>query len=454
MVSHPDRAPPPLRIDDTRRRAARDEPDRGILSRIMSALGAEAALLHLDGAGSAHLVAVGFSDTDASAAVAELRRALPAGEREARLLRPDEASGLCAAWPSALAAPIETDELPKGHLAVFAARPDAFDPDRDGRLLAEFGWLAATSLVHRHRAGRLERSADQLTVRIEELERIRGALERHSRDIERSLAVRSRFFAAMSHELRTPINAIVGYGDLLQQGVFGALNEAQSRASRRIVRGARQLLDLLDDLLDLSRLDSGRLPIRPGPIDLTRTLREAVASIEVTAMAKGLTLDVECEPSLPTIESDGYRVRQILLNLLSNAVKFTHHGSITLRASRIPPRPGGHPVPDSLPGREGWIAISVRDTGIGIPDEQLRSIFEAFVRVPRTSEDVPGTGLGLAISGHLARLLGGELRVESEYGEHSTFTLFLPCPAPADAGQGLDAHAIGRPGDQGPRFGP
>lgn len=280
----------------------------------------------------------------------------------------------------------------------------------------------------------LARTSDRLTVQLEFAERIHGALEGHCREIERSLAARSRFLAAASHELRTPINAIVGYNQLMHQGVYGALSEPQAAVAQKIASSAELLLALVNDILDLSKIDAGKVEIRRASVDLPTLVRDAAAAIEIHARAKGLELLTEFPPAGLTLQTDAARVRQILINLLSNAVKFTPRGSITVQIDHV--KKAGRPQPTAAgpanrPGTRGWVRIAVRDTGIGIPNEKLAAIFGEFVQLKRP-DSIPreGTGLGLAISMRLARLLGGDLIVDSEVGVHSTFMLFLPCPQP------------------------
>lgn len=279
----------------------------------------------------------------------------------------------------------------------------------------------------------LGRTSDRLTVQLEFAERMRGTLEQHCREIEQSLAARSRFLAAASHELRTPINAIVGYNQLMHQGVYGALSEPQTAVAQKIASSASQLLALVNDILDLSKIDAGKVEIRRGSVDLPALVRDAAAAIEIHARAKGLELRTELPGAPLTLETDPARLRQILINLLSNAVKFTPGGSITLQIEHLEEGPAiaASGWPANRPGTRGWVRIAVRDTGIGIPREKLAAIFGEFVQLTRP-DSIPreGTGLGLAISMRLARLLGGDLIVESEVDVHSTFTLLLPCPHP------------------------
>ena len=268
---------------------------------------------------------------------------------------------------------------------------------------------------------------EELALRLARLERERAALARRARSAERSLAARGRFLASLSHELRTPLHAILGYARLLAEGVYGPLAAPQAEAVGKIAGLAGQLLDLLGGALDFARIDAGRIEIRREPLDVARLAAEAVAAIEPLAREKGLDLATRCTGPFPPLESDPARIRQILLNLLSNAVKFTPAGSITLEARHIPP---SSPGPGTPPGRDGWIGLAVHDTGIGVPPERAADIFRPFVQLEAPGGSPGGSGLGLAIASRLARLLGGTLDLDSEVGVRSTFTLYLPCPAP------------------------
>jgi PAS domain S-box-containing protein len=218
---------------------------------------------------------------------------------------------------------------------------------------------------------------------------------------------KERFFAQMSHELRTPVNAMLGYSALLTDGTAGALPPAAARMVDRIARSARHLRELVDDLLDISRLEAGKVTLATEEVSLSALLHDTLASLEPQARAKGLALELRTA-DVPRLHTDPRRVRQIVLNLLSNAVKFTVRGSVTVALEPEPPQ---------------RVAVHVTDTGLGIAAEDRERVFDEFVQVGAPHE---GTGLGLPISRRLARLLGGELTVASVPGEGSCFTLTLP----------------------------
>jgi signal transduction histidine kinase/PAS domain-containing protein len=220
---------------------------------------------------------------------------------------------------------------------------------------------------------------------------------------------KSAFLATMSHELRTPLNAIIGYQSLLKEGIDGSLNTSQLTQLSRIRAGADHLLGLIDEILTYSRVEAGKEIVRLDEADLRPIAEEAITMVRPLAEAKGLPLNAD----VPDVQlaTDAGKLRQILLNLLSNAVKFTDRGEIRLRAR--------------LTGDTA--EFSVIDTGIGIAEENLQRIFEPFWQVEQSStRRAGGTGLGLSVTRSLARLLGGDVAVQSKLGEGSTFTVTLP----------------------------
>ncbi|MBX6363036.1 MAG: PAS domain S-box protein [Gemmatimonadetes bacterium] len=233
-------------------------------------------------------------------------------------------------------------------------------------------------------------------------------------EVEAASKAKSEFLAAMSHELRTPLNAIGGYVDLLALGIRGPVTPQQIEDLERIRRSQQHLLGIINDLLNFSRIEAGRISYDIGPVAIAQVIETVQAMIEPQALARGLDLVVRDDAPGAIALADKGKVEQILLNLLSNAVKFTATGgTITLAASTS----------------DGLVALAVQDTGLGISPEQLEAIFEPFVQVGRSlSSPHEGTGLGLAISRDLARAMGGDLRVESVLGVGSTFTLALPTP--------------------------
>jgi hypothetical protein len=246
----------------------------------------------------------------------------------------------------------------------------------------------------------------------------------------------------MSHELRTPLNAVLGYSELLELGISGPLTDKMREQIGRIRMSGVHLLGLVNDILDLAKVEAGRLQVRSEPASAEGTVAAAIALIQPQAAARGLELAIKPTPQPePIYRGDDERVRQILVNLLSNAVKFTPPGgtiSLEIAQSRAP-------GPDTrLQPSRSYVSFQVTDTGRGIPEEKQLSIFDPFVQAESGhSRSREGSGLGLTISRRLARLMGGDLTLKSRVGEGSTFTLWLPADlsvrdveaAPTIAGQ-------------------
>ncbi|HEU4632165.1 MAG TPA: GAF domain-containing sensor histidine kinase [Gemmatimonadaceae bacterium] len=268
-------------------------------------------------------------------------------------------------------------------------------------------------------------------------------------DAEAALRARDQFVSMMSHELRTPVNAIIGYAQLLQLGVAGPVTEQQRDYLARLVGTSEHLRGLVDDVLDLARIDAGWMTVAREPCLTGGLVATALDLVRPQASARGVRL-VDARPGDPgePFTGDPHRVRQILANLLSNAVKFTPAGgTVTIDCGR-----SEAPPPDSeLRGDGPWTYIRVADTGIGIPPEEQPRVFERFYQVQGAlNRQVGGTGLGLAISRRLARLMGGDLTLESVPGEGATFTLWLPGAA-AGVSEGVVEAVAGAMADHGAR---
>ena len=283
------------------------------------------------------------------------------------------------------------------------------------------------------------RQAWRLAERTSELERLSGELLRANK-------AKSEFLANVSHELRTPLNAIVGFADLLRDGVYGELAPRQAGPVQRIEASANHLRHLVDQILDLAKMAAGRLEVHTDIIDLRPFVFDVATEVESLVSEKGLQLSLAVPATLPRVRTDPSHLRQILVNLIGNAVKYTDAGSIVVRARLVGPgseksrgstrtsgesaaRTPASPRPEAL-----WIALQVSDTGIGIAESDRERVFDEFEQVnagPRGESMRRGTGLGLAISRRLARLLDGDLTLESTLGKGSTFTLWLPVN-PAD----------------------
>lgn len=271
------------------------------------------------------------------------------------------------------------------------------------------------------------RQAARLVERSRELERLSSELLRANR-------MKNDFLANVSHELRTPLNAIVGFVDLLREGVYGDLSPRQVKPVERIEASANHLRHLVDQILDLAKMAAGRLDVHSEDLDVRPFILDVASEVESLINEKSLSLSLAMGSSLPRIRSDPTHLRQILVNLIGNAIKYTDSGSIVVRTralSRTVAAQEGLPVivSEARPDVESWLAIQVIDSGRGIPVADQQRVFEEFEQVdagPRADSPHRGTGLGLAISRRLARLLGGDLLLQSEVGKGSTFTLWLP----------------------------
>lgn len=243
--------------------------------------------------------------------------------------------------------------------------------------------------------------------------------------------LKSQFLATMSHELRTPLNAILGYTEMVLSGTYGPLTDRVRDRLNRVYRNGQQLLEMINDVLDLSKIEAGEMRLSLEPLELAPLILSAVGSVAPQVESKHLHLAVEIPANMPCAIADSGRLRQMVINLLSNAVKFTREGTITVRLQHLSVTEGiilEHPV---LPGGE-WVTISVEDTGIGIAPENFDIIFDAFRQVDgSTAREFGGTGLGLAITRQLAEMQGGKLWVQSELGRGSVFTLALPAASVA-----------------------
>ncbi len=231
--------------------------------------------------------------------------------------------------------------------------------------------------------------------------------------VEYANRAKSEFLATMSHELRTPLNSIIGFSELLKEGMYGELNEKQAHYINNVITSSKFLLDLINDILDLSKVEAGKIELAKERISVQVTIGETLILIKEKASKLNILLKQEIDPQIDFIEADKQRFKQILFNLLSNAVKFSKKegGTVTITAKK-----------------EGDMAkISVSDTGIGIKEEDMGKLFRDFSQVsPETSKEYGGTGLGLVITKKLVELHGGSITAESKYGEGSTFAFTIP----------------------------
>jgi signal transduction histidine kinase/DNA-binding response OmpR family regulator/HAMP domain-containing protein len=267
---------------------------------------------------------------------------------------------------------------------------------------------------------------ERIEVKNREIEMARLAIEEKAEQLTLSSRYKSEFLANMSHELRTPLNSLLILARLLADNQERNLSDRQVDFAQTIFAAGNELLDLIDDILDLSKVEAGKMDVQPGEVALSGVVDYVERSFRLLVEEKGLSFEVALDDDLAgTIVTDEQRLQQILRNLLSNAVKFTERGGVTLRIAAAPA--GARYASDGLAKADEVIAFSVTDSGIGIASDRLGLIFEAFQQADgTTSRRFGGTGLGLSISREIARLLGGELSVESAVGRGSTFTLFLP----------------------------
>jgi len=292
--------------------------------------------------------------------------------------------------------------------------------------LEELGEVVQRALEHRRLLldnRRLVAELREANQRLEEKVALRTAnLEEANLRLAEALRVKSEFLANMSHELRTPLNSIIGFSELLEDQLFGLLNEKQQGYIKNILTSGRHLLGLINNLLDFSEVEAGRLVLRPEAIPLRPTLEGVLATFQPQARAKGLTLALQVAEDLPMAVADPLRVTQILDHLLSNAVKFTPEGgTVRVTARRV--------ASDELPVTRGeFVEISVSDTGIGIEAAELPKLFQPFVQLEHfLTKAYQGTGLGLALTKRLVELHGGGIWAESEgKGRGATFTFTLP----------------------------
>jgi len=242
-----------------------------------------------------------------------------------------------------------------------------------------------------------------------------------SRQLEAASRHKSEFLANMSHELRTPLNAIIGFSEVLLERMFGEVNAKQIEYLGDILSSGQHLLSLINEILDLSKVEAGRMELELTTFDLPQTLETALTLVRERATKHGITLDLKVDERLGNFVGDERKIRQVLLNLLSNAVKFT---------------PEGGRVNVAAAPADGAVRIAVSDSGIGIAPEDQGAIFEEFRQVGGASaQKQEGTGLGLTLAKKFVELHGGQIWVESELGKGSTFTFTLPLSFPSPSGE-------------------
>lgn len=259
------------------------------------------------------------------------------------------------------------------------------------------------------------------------LSQITGKLQLANLKLIEASHTKSQFLASMSHELRTPLNSIIGYTELLLQGIYGDLNEKQLDRLGKVMRNGQHLLQLINNILDISKIEAGYMVLELEPVELKPMLDECLAIFEPLVDKKGLTLSRDIQDDLPHVLSDRGRLLQVVTNLVGNAVKFTHSGSITLYSYALNDN-NRHNLPPNIPlAHDDWVLISVQDTGIGISAENKEIIFDEFRQVDGSpTREYEGTGLGLSITRKLVKMMNGHLWLESELGHGSKFWIMLP----------------------------
>jgi signal transduction histidine kinase/DNA-binding response OmpR family regulator/HAMP domain-containing protein len=284
------------------------------------------------------------------------------------------------------------------------------------------GELSSTNAELTQQSEELRQQATELARQSEELYRRNRTLDEQRLQLEEATRLKSEFLSNMSHELRTPLNSVLALTRVLEIQGADRLTDEEKGYLSIVERNGRNLLSLINDILDLSKIESGRVDLLFEKLPAGSIAREVINGLQQLAREKGIRIELETRGTIPPVVTDGKRLRQILQNLIGNAVKFTAQGGVTVRVR----------------GEDGEVVIEVEDTGIGIPSEHLETIFDEFRQVDgSTSRSYEGTGLGLAIVRKAVRLLGGEVAVRSRFGEGSLFTVRLPLDGRSmDSGQG------------------
>jgi signal transduction histidine kinase/CheY-like chemotaxis protein len=335
---------------------------------------------------------------------AKLRRPVAVSDLGAVELDPHLRILYDAGWRSLVAVPMLREDQVVGCLIVRRRRPGDFSEETID-LLETFAGQSALALLN----ARLYRE-----------------LKEQSLELELASRHKSEFLASMSHELRTPLNAVLGFSEILLERMFGNINERQEEYLRDIHGSGRHLLELLNEILDLSKVEAGRMELEYSSFELRALLDDATSMLRERAATHEIELSVEVDEDVGRVYADELRLKQVLLNLVTNAVKFTDDGgSVVMRARRVDPD----------------IEITVTDTGIGIPEADRERIFESFQQGGRGSSREEGTGLGLTLSRRIVELLGGRMWLETEVGVGSTFGFTLPGHRESEEQTGTGARA-------------
>ena len=392
-----------------------------VLQEILEVSGAASAVLYLPEPDGRFVAAVSLGGTEGEGAVGREQAQRAAQERRAIFVSVDPRTPTVDVYDGRIL-PRESLFLPLvyfdhvvGVLALGAT--EAFTA-RARNALAAIAPSLAVALANASANERVAEQSRRLAEQNELLEEQRSRIARTAAELQRASALKDRFLASVSHELRTPMTVILGFTGALLRGGQGELTRQQKESLERVQRNAKMLLGLINDVLDISKIEAGKMEVTRRSIDVGALLAQVQSDFSQVAARKGLKLTTEAAPGLDAITSDPARLTQILGNLVGNALKFTDQGSILVRAE---------------PRSEDRWALIIADTGIGIPEEEQTSIFEEFRQgETEAHHGRGGTGLGLSIARKLAHALGGGISLESERGKGSRFTVLLPRSLPAE----------------------
>lgn len=326
---------------------------------------------------------------------------------------------------------------PISHMAVFRDYTEGFAEERTANvtsfaiiilmLIASVAWLYWFVVME---SDRLHES-DQ---------KVNRELAVANTKLQDAVRVKSDFLANMSHELRTPLNSVIGFSGGLLKGIDGPLNDEQRQSLTLVYSSGQHLLALINDVLDISKIEAGKMVLNLETVDLRRLLDQTVRTVEVLFRNKNLPLRVELGDSIPIVYGDNTRIKQVLLNMLSNAAKFTDRGEVVVRCRVIATDDAAIPLPEReiTDGQTHWVLISVKDSGIGIKESDHHKVFEEFRQIDSgTNRKYGGTGLGMAISKRIVEMHGGRIWLNSRVGKGTTFHVALPHTGEAQFAEGL-----------------